>query len=184
VSTSGRARRLIVSRPPSTLSRGLNDDAETLRTKVNSNHGRHWAVIIVAPPTAARRRATSHCTSSTASVQPGTVQDAPQHRRRQVKWQVADNDVRCAGQPVVQEVGVHGPRRCRRALLEARGSAGVDLDGQRACEFLQGQGERTVAGANFDDGTVGARDEVDDGVDDTAIMNEVLAVLMSAVTRE
>jgi len=61
----------VVSNPPSTLGRGLNDDAETRRTKPNSNHGHHCAVIIVAPPTAARRRATSHCTNSTASVQPG-----------------------------------------------------------------------------------------------------------------
>jgi hypothetical protein len=105
-----------------------------------------------------------------------TVQDAPQHRRRQVKRQVADDDVRRAGQTVVQEVRVDDARRGRSALVEARGPTDVDLDGrQRAPEFLQLQGERAVTGADLDDGTVGARDDVDNGVDDTAVVNEVLA---------
>jgi hypothetical protein len=65
------------------------------------------------------------------------MQDAAQHRRRQMKRQVADDDVRCAGQPIVQEVRVDDARRRRRALIEARRPACVDLDGgQWAPDFL------------------------------------------------
>lgn len=64
-------RRVIVSTPASTEGRGRKLPAETFRASPNSNHGHHCAVIMVVLPTAARLRATSHCTSSTADVHPG-----------------------------------------------------------------------------------------------------------------
>jgi hypothetical protein len=66
----------------------------------------------------------------------------------------------------------------------SRGAIGVDLDGrQRTVQFLQRTGECAVACADFDDGTAGAIDSLHNGVDDTAIVKKVLAMLMPARMR-
>jgi hypothetical protein len=84
----------------------------------------------------------------------------------------------------VQEVSDDHPRWRRGARREPRGAMRVDLDGrQRAPELLQRQGERTVAGADLDDGPVGAGDDVNNGLDDAAIVKKVLAELMPASMR-
>ncbi len=58
---------------------------------------------------------------------------------------------------------------------------GVDLDGrQRAAEVLQRTRQRAVAGADFDNGSIGAIDDLHDGSDDVAIVKEVLAKLVLA----
>ena len=66
----------------------------------------------------------------------------------------------------------------RGARREPRRATGVDLDGrQRSAEFLQCTRERAVAGADFDDGSIGASDDLHDDGDDAAIVKKVLAKL-------
>jgi hypothetical protein len=65
------------------------------------------------------------------------------------------------------------------ACVGARGvpcrPACVDFDGgQGPPESLQRQSKDSVAGTDLGDGPVGARDDPDDGVDDEAIVKEVL----------
>ena len=69
-------------------------------------------------------------------------------------------------------------------MRDASRAARVDLDGREwATEFLQCSGERAVAGADLDDGPIGARDGLHDGVDDSAVVKKVLAVLVTARMR-
>jgi hypothetical protein len=109
------------------------------------------------------------------------MKDAPQHRGRQMKRQVADDDMGCTGQRVLQEIGQDdaggglGPRR------KPRCATGVDLDGrQRAAEILQRTRQRAVAGTDFDNGSISEIDGLHNGSYDAAIVKEVLAKLMPA----
>src|SRR5699024_1011938 len=70
-SRRGSDRRDIRSSPASTLGAGVNAADGTRASTAKSTQGHHCAVIMLAPPTPARRRATSHCTRSIALVQPG-----------------------------------------------------------------------------------------------------------------
>jgi hypothetical protein len=101
-----------------------------------------------------------------------------------MKRQVADDDVRCSGQWVFQEVNLDDVGAGCSARCEPCGSTGVDLDGrQGATELLQRTCERAIACADFDDGAIGACDGLHDGVDDAAIVKEVLAKLVPARMR-
>jgi hypothetical protein len=112
------------------------------------------------------------------------MEDASQDRRRQMKRQVADDDMRCTRQRISQEVGPDDAGAWRGARREPRSATGVDLDGrQRSAEFLQCTRQRAVAGADFDNGSIGAIDGLHNDVDDAAIVKEILAELMSARMR-
>jgi hypothetical protein len=109
------------------------------------------------------------------------MEDAPEHRRRQMKRQVADDDVRCTGQLVLQEVGPDDAGAGRGVRREPRRATGVDLDGrQRSAEFLQCTRQRAVAGADFDNGSIGEIDGLHNDGDDAAIVKKVLAKLVPA----
>jgi hypothetical protein len=81
------------------------------------------------------------------------VQKSAQHRRRQLKRQIAGDDVRCARQRVFQEVGLDDAGAGRGARREPRGVTGIDLDGRkRPTEFLLRMRQYAVACADFDKG--------------------------------
>jgi hypothetical protein len=98
-----------------------------------------------------------------------------------MKRQVADDDMRCTRQRISQEVGPDDAGAWRGARREPRSATGVDLDGrQRSAEFLQCTRQRAVAGADFDNGSIGAIDDLHNGSNDAAIVEEVPAKLMPA----
>src|SRR5699024_602510 len=165
--SSGSPRRWISSRPESTPGRGRKAEAGTRRARMNSKQGPHWAVISVAPPAAA----------------PG--QQVTQRRSGQVVGQVGDQGGAC-GRVVSQQVAVsHGDVRAEPAG-ELGGRALIDLDRlEGSAELGQGDGQRSVSWAPFDDRAVAAGGEFHDAGDGAAVAEEVLAQFMGSgmVTR-
>ena len=87
------------------------------------------------------------------------------------------------GEGVSEEVPGHDLHMWRDVSAQALGEAAVDLDGgQGPPEGRQGNGEGAAAGADLDDRTPGRGDEVEDGVDDRGVDEEVLAVFVTAVS--
>lgn len=84
---------------------------------------------------------------------------------------------------MAEEVASHDLDAVRQLGAQPRRQAWIDFHGcQRAFKTCERNGERTVARADLDDGSACAGHEFDDAGDDGSVGEEVLAVLMTAVT--
>ena len=84
---------------------------------------------------------------------------------------------------MAEEVASHDLDAVRQLGAQRRRQTWIDFHAcQRAFKTCERNGERTVARADLDDGSAGAGHAFDDAGDDGSVGEEVLAVLMTAVT--
>ena len=124
------------------------------------------------PPTAARLRATSHCSISTA-VAPGTlVEQVPQERSRDPERHVRD-DVMRPGEAEAQHVGLHDIGARPQDPAQPGDAARIELHGGERVRSLREQpGEGAATRPELEDGS--GWDECGDAGGDAGVGQQVL----------